>query len=134
VRVPRRFSASSERVFDAWLDPEKVPKWMSLSGEMVRVQIDARVGGTFSFVERRDGEEIEHIGEYLEMACPRRLVFTWCIPQYSPDSCQCAACTEVSSSSRPRVSGRSHSTSTSATQGSAVVSGMTRPHPRYPAA
>ncbi len=85
VRVTRRFSASAERVFDAWLDPVKVPKWMSLTGEMTRVQIDARVGGTFSFVDRRDGEDIEHTGEYLEVARPRRLVFTWCIPQYSPD-------------------------------------------------
>ena len=91
VRVTRRFSASAERVFDAWLDPDKVMRWMAAPhshgtpGEMVRVDIDARVGGTFSFVDRRDGEEVDHVGEYLEIDRPRRLVFTWSVPRYSPD-------------------------------------------------
>lgn len=86
VRVTRRFTASPERVFDAWLDPEKVMNWMSLSEEMVRAEVDARVGGSFSFVCRRDGEEVDHVGEYLEMDRPRRLVFTWSIPKESPDA------------------------------------------------
>lgn len=92
VRVTRRFSASAERVFDAWLDPEKVMQWMSvthlhgISGHMVRAEIDARVGGAFSFVDLRDGEEVDHVGEYLEIDRPRRLVFTWSIPKMSPDA------------------------------------------------
>ncbi|MGH9720705.1 MAG: SRPBCC family protein [Bryobacteraceae bacterium] len=28
VRVTRHFDASPERVFDAWLDPEMIGKWM----------------------------------------------------------------------------------------------------------
>ena len=83
--VTRRFNASPERVFDTWLDPEKVMKWMFPNGDIVRVEIDPRVGGSFSFVDRRDGEEVDHTGEYLEIDRPRRLVFTWGIPQYSPD-------------------------------------------------
>ena len=85
VPVTRRFSASPERVFDAWLDTVKVGMWMFQSDEIVRMEIDARVGGTFSFVVRRDGEEIDHTGEYLEIDRPRRLVFTWGVPQASPD-------------------------------------------------
>lgn len=85
VPVCRQFSASAERVFDAWLDAGKVGTWMFSSDEIVRMEVDPRVGGKFSFVVRREGEEIDHTGEYLEIDRPRRLVFTWGIPQASAD-------------------------------------------------
>ncbi len=87
VRVARRFTASPERVFDAWLDPEKAGKFLYATeeGEMVRVEIDARVGGRYSIVERRDGQDVEHTGEYLEIDRPRRLVFTLQVPFYSQE-------------------------------------------------
>jgi uncharacterized protein YndB with AHSA1/START domain len=44
---------------------------------MVRVEIDARVSGAFCFVERRDGEDVEHRGEYLVIDPPRRLKFSF---------------------------------------------------------
>ena len=81
VEVTHRYSASPERVFDAWLDPEMIDGWMfgpsQRDEEVVRVTVDARVGGTFSFVVRRQGQEIDHVGEYLEIERPRRLSFTW---------------------------------------------------------
>lgn len=83
--VTHRFKASPERVFDAWLDQETVMKWMFPKGDIVRVEIDPRVGGRFSFVDRREGEEVDHVGEYLEIDRPRRLVFTFGMPSMSPD-------------------------------------------------
>jgi uncharacterized protein YndB with AHSA1/START domain len=85
VRVRRRFDVSSERVFDAWLDPAKARQFLfaTPSGRMVRADIDARVGGAFTFVDRRDGEDVEHTGTYLEIERPRRLVFTFSVPKYS---------------------------------------------------
>jgi uncharacterized protein YndB with AHSA1/START domain len=85
VRVKRGFKASDEPVFDAWLDPEKAGKWLFATpqGQMVRVDIDARVDGKFCIVDRRAGEDVAHVGEYLEIDRPRRLAFTFSVPKYS---------------------------------------------------
>jgi uncharacterized protein YndB with AHSA1/START domain len=82
VSVTQQFSASAERVFDAWLDPERVRTWMfgpayREQEEVVQVSIDARTGGRFSFRVRRQGEEIDHVGSYIIIDRPRNLVFTW---------------------------------------------------------
>ena len=85
VRVERRFEAPPERLFDAWLDPATLGRWLFATpeGEMVRVEADGRVGGAFEIVERRGGEEVLHRGVYEEIERPRRLAFTLQVPAYS---------------------------------------------------
>lgn len=85
VRVTHRYGASAERVFDSWLDAQFAAKWLfaTSGGQMVRAEIDPRVGGTFTFVDRREGEDVLHTGTYLEIERPRRLVFTFGIPAFS---------------------------------------------------
>jgi uncharacterized protein YndB with AHSA1/START domain len=87
VRVTHRFAASAERVFDAWLDPSKVCKFLfaTPTGQIVRAEIDARVGGRFEIVDRRNGEDVEHTGTYLVLERPSRLVFSLSVPKYSTD-------------------------------------------------
>lgn len=80
VTVVRRFEVPAEQVFDAWLDPEQVRNWMAVSGsmkDMSRVEINAKLGGSFAFVDVREGEKVEHVGHYLEIERPHRLAFTW---------------------------------------------------------
>ena len=81
VYVERRFNASPEQVYDAWLDPSRLGRWMFgpavRDEQVVRLTVDARSGGSFAFVVSRHGEEIAHVGRYLQMDRPRRLVFTW---------------------------------------------------------
>jgi uncharacterized protein YndB with AHSA1/START domain len=83
VVVAKAFAASPERVFDAFLDLEVARRFLfaTASGEMITAQIDARVGGQFSFIERRpDMGAVRHVGEYLEIERPGRLVFTFGVP------------------------------------------------------
>jgi uncharacterized protein YndB with AHSA1/START domain len=86
LRVAHRFAAKPERVFDAWLDPKTAGKWLfaTPTGVMTRVEIDGRVGGKFTIV-RRDGEEVEHVGRYLAIDRPSRLVFTFGVPKFSAE-------------------------------------------------
>jgi uncharacterized protein YndB with AHSA1/START domain len=88
VRVSRRFGGSTERVFDAWLDPIQAARFLfaTPTGRMVRADIDAQIGGSFCFVDRRNGEDVEHVGTYLEIDRPKRLVFSFAVPRYSKES------------------------------------------------
>lgn len=84
ARVTHRFGAPAERVFDAWLDPTSIRRWlaaalrrMGLPGDVREVHVDPRVGGAFRFTDVRDGVETPHWGTYLELDRPRTIAFTW---------------------------------------------------------
>lgn len=81
--VRRSFAAPAERVFEAWLKPDLLERWMFgpdvREEEIVHLALERRVGGAFSFLVEREGEPVEHVGKYLEIVPPRRLVFTWMV-------------------------------------------------------
>jgi len=81
IRVERTIQASAERVFDAWLDPVWIGRFMFgphlRDEQIVSLSNQAHVGGAFNYRVTRQGVEINHTGTYREIERPRRLVFTW---------------------------------------------------------
>lgn len=84
LKMTRRFDVERERVFDAWLNPEMMRKWLFTMEATNKVaKNDPRVGGTWEIVDHRDGKDYRAIGEYLEIDRPHKLVFTFKMPQFS---------------------------------------------------
>ncbi|WP_265519930.1 SRPBCC family protein [Nitratireductor luteus] len=84
VEVIRYFDFPPERVFDAWLDPDRIRAWSEMAldenglpADVRRVEVDARIGGRFTFSDMRPEGEAVHWGTYLAIDRPRKLVFTW---------------------------------------------------------
>ena len=79
LSIKHHFKVPPLQVFNAWLDPVNAGKWLFATpgGEMTKVEMDVRVGGYYSLVEQRDGQDIDHHGEYLAIDRPRYLVFTF---------------------------------------------------------
>ena len=79
VRISRQLSAPIECVFDAWLDPLTAGSFLfaTAPGEVVRAEIDARIGGRFRFVRRENGTEVRWYGEYISIDRPHLLAFTF---------------------------------------------------------
>jgi uncharacterized protein YndB with AHSA1/START domain len=82
IQVRRRIDAPAQALFDAWLDPQAIAKWMR-PFDTVRTDAisDPVVGGRYRIdMHQPDGGVVEHVGRYLEIDPPRRLVFTWASP------------------------------------------------------
>ena len=77
IRMTRDFTATPAQLLRAHTDPEIYARWVGPNGMDVRIdQWDARNGGSFRFVNTRDGEEYSFRGCFHEVS-PERIVQTF---------------------------------------------------------
>jgi len=86
LQVSRSIDASPEVVFNAWLAPDVIRRWMlqNPTHEICAVSSDGVVGGEFKIVERAGDELIDHFGRYVEVQEPNKLVFSLQVPKQYP--------------------------------------------------
>jgi len=77
IVIARVFDAPRELVFEAWTNPEHLPRWFGPKGFTLATQeIDIRVGGRWRFVfHGPDGTAYDNRMVFLEVKRPERLVF-----------------------------------------------------------
>ena len=79
LQVERMIPGPIDEVFDAWLDPDRLRRWMAPGPGMTVSEANTNpvVGGDFRIVMAGHGRSIPHEGKYLEINRPTSLVFTW---------------------------------------------------------
>ncbi|HWZ85237.1 MAG TPA: SRPBCC domain-containing protein [Thermoanaerobaculia bacterium] len=78
LRVTRTFTASRQRVFRAWTEPELMMRWFVEGDmEMSVCEIDLREGGTYRLEGHMGDKRWSIWGAYKEVRPPERLVYTW---------------------------------------------------------
>jgi len=82
LTLTRTIPAPRKEVFEAWLSPEALQRFMCPAETMTvpKVEVDARVGGAFLIVMAAGDKEIPHNGEYTAIDRYERLAFTWLSP------------------------------------------------------
>jgi uncharacterized protein YndB with AHSA1/START domain len=88
VNISKTINAPVERVFDAWLDPAMLTRFILPAADMPPpdVENDVHEGGRFTIVMHVGDDSIPHCGSYLEIKRPERLVFSWESPYSTDDS------------------------------------------------
>jgi uncharacterized protein YndB with AHSA1/START domain len=86
INISQFFPVAPESVFAAWTEPDIMRRWLFVGrcSEIQKIDMDLRVGGAFSIVERRGREVIDHFGEYRKVAPPHNLAFTLQVPKHFP--------------------------------------------------
>ncbi len=79
LTTKRTINAPAKKVFEAWLDPEMLAKFMIPGDGMSvpKVTTEPKTGGRFSIIMASGKNEIPHAGTYLEINPFSRIVFTW---------------------------------------------------------
>ncbi len=79
VRIVREIAVPSQRVYEAFTDPEQLLRWMGPEGfTATRAEVDLRIGGSCDIWVSRDGEPAGSFHwEFAEIDPPNRLVFSF---------------------------------------------------------
>jgi uncharacterized protein YndB with AHSA1/START domain len=86
IQVEKRFRHPRGRVFDAFLDPARVGLWLfhTPDGLMEQIDYDPVPGGAFLIVERRGETLARHLGRFVEIVRPERIVFDFRTDETEP--------------------------------------------------
>jgi uncharacterized protein YndB with AHSA1/START domain len=79
IKITRDFAATPEQLFRAHTDPDLFARWVGPDSVSTRIDYwDARDGGSFRFLNEREGEEFGFRGCFHEVS-PDKIVqtFTW---------------------------------------------------------
>ena len=79
LEISRTIAAPREKLFDAWLSPEALARFMTPGANMSvpHATTDPKVGGRFSILMRAGDNDMPHEGTYQVIDRPNRLAFTW---------------------------------------------------------
>ena len=79
IKINKCIKAPINEVFDAWLNPEILARFMLPSPTMKHspTSNDTRIDGRFEILMKVGDKQIPHTGTYLEISRPNKLVFTW---------------------------------------------------------
>ena len=88
VNLTKILNAPIEKVFDAWLDPAMLTRFILPASGMPQPEVenDANEGGRFSIIMHVGDDKIPHSGTYLTVDRPNHLEFTWESPYSTDDS------------------------------------------------
>jgi uncharacterized protein YndB with AHSA1/START domain len=88
VNIKKTINAPIEKVFDAWLAPTLLTRFILPMPGMPQPEVenDPREGGRFTIVMHVGDDRIPHSGSYLSVDRPNRLVFSWESPYSIDDS------------------------------------------------
>jgi uncharacterized protein YndB with AHSA1/START domain len=78
IRVTRDFAAPRRLVYRAWTEPALIRRWWHANrGEVVSIDVDLRVGGSWRYVMTATGGlEVAFRGTYLDIVPEERIVST----------------------------------------------------------
>lgn len=107
LSLDRLIDAPRDRVFRAWVEPERIKHWFAPAPYALTVEhLDARAGGSFAMtMHAPDGTKHSFSGRYLEVVKNEKIVWTGEFP-YGPRDQMRTEIEFVAEGSKTRVKAR----------------------------